>query len=370
MRLRPDVQSIWFERHDASRRRLGARVCFPPHATLAAEARAGGLELMDRGDFARIPSVRSFLDNVIQGDDDVLEALAANPETMERVRRGILPDMHHTTLWKRFGRRVYALDPVTCELLANTALPGMPFGEVPIPIPAFYLVLPRGWLRFRRSEKSPDQRVEGVSVMIEDSPRSGGERRVTVLFCGDDDYRRGPEYDHEVESFVAAPPGARLDDVLDTRRPVGRRGGDRELGERLERTLFGLLLYLQSEHPLLESVSPPALRDVSVIRNPAKRRRAEEENARTTRLSYFYVGGERPAYAEGLDGASRTGHQLDHQVWVTGHWKQQPYGPQGSLRRPQWIKPYLKGPDLAESAQLRVGIVRQAESRGPTSRSE
>ncbi len=38
--------------------------------------------------------------------------------------------------------------------------------------------------------------------------------------------------------------------------------------------------------------------------------------------------------------------QLDHQVMVSGHWKNQPYGPRDAgLRKPQYIRPYIKGPD-------------------------
>lgn len=31
--------------------------------------------------------------------------------------------------------------------------------------------------------------------------------------------------------------------------------------------------------------------------------------------------------------------------WVRGHWTQQPYGKGRKLRRPQWIDPYIKGPE-------------------------
>lgn len=38
--------------------------------------------------------------------------------------------------------------------------------------------------------------------------------------------------------------------------------------------------------------------------------------------------------------------QLGHQILVSGHWKNQPYGPRDEgLRRPQYIRPYIKGPD-------------------------
>jgi hypothetical protein len=29
--------------------------------------------------------------------------------------------------------------------------------------------------------------------------------------------------------------------------------------------------------------------------------------------------------------------------WVRGFWREQPYGPQSSLRRDQWIEPYIRG---------------------------
>lgn len=36
-----------------------------------------------------------------------------------------------------------------------------------------------------------------------------------------------------------------------------------------------------------------------------------------------------------------------HQWVVRGHWRQQPYGPDSSLRRPVWIAPHVKGPEGA-----------------------
>lgn len=43
----------------------------------------------------------------------------------------------------------------------------------------------------------------------------------------------------------------------------------------------------------------------------------------------------------------KTGGALNVQVMVAGHWRNQPHGPQNSLRRVQWIEPYWKGPDDA-----------------------
>ena len=33
---------------------------------------------------------------------------------------------------------------------------------------------------------------------------------------------------------------------------------------------------------------------------------------------------------------------------VRGHWRQQPFGPGGQQRKLIWIKPFYKGPDIAQ----------------------
>jgi hypothetical protein len=40
--------------------------------------------------------------------------------------------------------------------------------------------------------------------------------------------------------------------------------------------------------------------------------------------------------------------KIDKRFIVRGHWKRQPYGPEESLRKLIFIKPYFKGPDMAE----------------------
>lgn len=39
--------------------------------------------------------------------------------------------------------------------------------------------------------------------------------------------------------------------------------------------------------------------------------------------------------------------QWHHRWIVRGHWRQQPFGPGRGLRRPQWISPFVKGPEDA-----------------------
>ena len=366
---------IWFERFDRSRAAIAPSLRFPAAGALMREADERRREI-DEGRVGwpptALPNVPAFtptslgcfvtLPSAIAHLGRVVETIGGLPAA-ERDRLSAL-EVHqffHTTLWKHYGRRVYVLDPVTCELLANTTLPALPIGEVAVPLPAFYILFPPRWLSFRAADDPVPQAAEGLSVIVSDCVfPSGPERHMSLLLTGSSG-GDGTGDDPALYTSLYLSPSARLVDVRLDSVLGGTVPGGEDMDVRLPRAVLGLILYLQSAHPLIRSVPAPTPVDVSALRNPAKRRRAERANERTSRLSYFYVGGERPERLSGAAGDGASGRRLDHQVWVTGHWKEQPYGPGHELRRPQWIKPYLKGPDMAESAQLRVGRVRQAE---------
>lgn len=49
-----------------------------------------------------------------------------------------------------------------------------------------------------------------------------------------------------------------------------------------------------------------------------------------------------------------------HRRWIVGgHWRQQPFGPRGSQRRPTWIAPHVKGPPDAPLVTERVNVWRR-----------
>jgi hypothetical protein len=53
----------------------------------------------------------------------------------------------------------------------------------------------------------------------------------------------------------------------------------------------------------------------------------------------------RPASPQGEPQEGETHKEWQHRWMVSGHWRDQPYGPDRSLRRMQFIHPYIKGPD-------------------------
>jgi hypothetical protein len=100
----------------------------------------------------------------------------------------------------------------------------------------------------------------------------------------------------------------------------------------------------------------PRLIEHSELTEPrASRRRAERAgvtfpfvlyDVRPTEYTGTAPGGERPT-------------DWSHRWIVGGHWRQQPHGPGGTLRRPTWIAPHLKGPDDKPLVlKDRVGVVR------------
>lgn len=58
--------------------------------------------------------------------------------------------------------------------------------------------------------------------------------------------------------------------------------------------------------------------------------------------------------------AAREGRRYRHRWVVSGHWRDQPYGPERALRRRKWIPAYVKGPDGAPLlATERVNVWRR-----------
>lgn len=57
----------------------------------------------------------------------------------------------------------------------------------------------------------------------------------------------------------------------------------------------------------------------------------------------------RPAQPRESDPAQDAGEGRTwrHRWVVSGHWRQQPYGPRSALRRPTWVEAHVKGPDDA-----------------------
>jgi len=92
---------------------------------------------------------------------------------------------------------------------------------------------------------------------------------------------------------------------------------------------------------LLSLIESPGVADVvEMPLDRPTRRRMERADASTDAVRVVYLRGSRATtHAEHAEES-----RYQHQWIVSGHWRQQPYGPSRSLRRQVWIAPYIKGP--------------------------
>jgi len=117
--------------------------------------------------------------------------------------------------------------------------------------------------------------------------------------------------------------------------------------------VLNVLLYLgSSEADVMEHLSPRGALKELAQQSPKRKkllRRAEE----VSELPFTSVGSRlgvidvaKPVVSS--ESADMAMYQLGTRFMVRGHWRQQPFGPGSSQRRLVWIKPYFKGPDMAE----------------------
>lgn len=272
-------------------------------------------------------------------------------------------ELFHLAMWRHYGKRVYLLGRRTLDLLAETDLPDVPAEHLRAPLSSFYLRLPEGAYHFDVEQDPEPQPAEGVFVAFDQAEAEPGRpRELSLLFTGRS--RHGTEDDNVAYVSALIGPDTPISDItLPGADRAVRSVGGRALGETIPRVILGLCLYLQSEHPELEAVPPPARKDPALARSTKKRRKIEQQNARTSALGYIRVGREAAGPANETRRGEGSGRALDHQVWVRGHWRHQPYGPGRTLRRWRWIRPHLRGPDLAESERIRAARIQPARRR-------
>lgn len=290
--------------------------------------------------------------------------LAAEPATMpiERLQESEMYSIYALRRWEHFGKKIFVLDPQTFGLLCRTDLPRMPASSLKFAYQSFYLMFPEGMWEFDigpgKNKESNKQPIEGIMVNVVPADDFKGAE-VTIMVCGRSSHNVGDDnliYLHFALDHKALPEF--------THHPVSSvlAIGAEEVGSTIPHALFNFLLYLMSEQPRLEPVPPAPIIETAVMHNPAKIRKAETRNARQSRLGFLWVG-PRPQRQRVLsDHTPEKKWQLDHTVWVRGHWKEQPFGPGRMDRKLIWIEPYVKGLDVLADAPVNKKRVQRARA--------
>ncbi len=129
-------------------------------------------------------------------------------------------------------------------------------------------------------------------------------------------------------------------------------------GLRFFRMLINSVLYLSAGRDLTERPSRRSelIAEAASLQKSKKRRKLQSANS-FSELAYSDVGCDLPpivissAHHDDTEPRVVSGlhsNSLQTRVMVRGHWRHQPHGTGLSQRKLIWIKPFLKGPDIAE----------------------
>lgn len=327
-----------------------ARSTWPPRRVLGTDSRevspvSAHFSWRTPTGFVNLPTVQRLLPVLLE-----LERLQGRAGRVGEDNASLFVDMLYAhAMWRAYGRRVYYVDQGTADLLLQTRIPSFPATDLKEPLPSFAIVPGAGVFRFGVTGDPTPQEVDSIYVTFGEAGPAG-DREIALMITGRS--TKEPGDDNFFSSVVAVRPGMRLDEIAFA--PLGQA----TIGDDLIRLVIGLCLYLSSEHPSIVPVpAPPDPRGHATA--AGKLRKRAQRAARQTRLGYVWVGGREESDIP-ADAPRLKRWALDHAFWVQGYWRQQRYGSGRALVRPQWIKPYQKGPDFAEAMHTRGAQIQAA----------
>lgn len=115
------------------------------------------------------------------------------------------------------------------------------------------------------------------------------------------------------------------------------------------RLILNSIMYLSSKSAdVREKVSEHAEIDKSILAEAvvSRKRKLDQTKGRYSQLPYCTVG--ESVFRVGSNGGTGKGGQLLNRITVRGHWRMQAHGERHSERKPIWVEPYQKGPELAD----------------------
>ena len=128
-------------------------------------------------------------------------------------------------------------------------------------------------------------------------------------------------------------------------------------GLQFARTVLNAALYLSSADAEMQEVLSPREgldAQAAATRSAPKRKRLRDEAKKISALDYVEVGASvgpirvEPGRDAPGDTEVPTGIRRNVRFLVRGHWRHQAHGPGRSLRRLMWIRPFYKGPEMAD----------------------
>jgi len=308
-----------------------------------------------------------------------------DPLSEEQIRMTVFASLisrFHFKALEHYGKKIYEVAPdLSYALLPeHTAIKNYPADHLRLPFPAIYVDLPS---KFRiYNELTSWHQAEGAYIS-EDVLRSPRVWRI-VLVAGKNENAEGLPYDDAIYHFTvflkegetvdtclkltaAHAMGEKTDQILVT--PEGDIEISSEVIEAHReiwklmyehtveafRYIMNVVLYATSSEA--DQMLCYASKDYRALHDRAMRAKGKKRKKLFARLrerhddeQHIYLGGSFTIDRKKVDeeeGESRTGTKQKVRYMVSGHWRSQAYGKDRKLRKPLWIKPHWRGPEMA-----------------------
>jgi hypothetical protein len=210
---------------------------------------------------------------------------------------------------------------------------------------------------------------EVYTIYVNLDEKSDTDKLLRVLVVGRANEKSANKYDDAAFFFKVKLGEGNVFDNLerymaewekDPIQPLFKTENDTEIMPRIFQFVLNVLLYLTSQDSDIrveESQYKEMEKRLAGLKNPAKIRKVQQRMEKAPRGQRYIVGSsihltteEQKIYESTATGKIQ---------WpVGGHWRKQWYGPLGSqYQRQKWIRPYIKGSELADLIKS-VGVIK------------
>lgn len=280
-------------------------------------------------------------------------------------------------LWMGFrhwdlGAPVYLVGPRLRSMFERTALHDVVQGDVRLPFDTIYLVFPDcPWSLWGGKRRHPitGMFIQGIRHVVvqgtitEAFVSATGVQGLMLAIIGCD-FGNGDDVIRTMPINLAMPMEQQCNDFHydGIAGPFSETRQDDEASRVMVRVALNAVLYLAAELPAQETAeSADRLAKRKMLEEQAGARRggkAIKAGRRAERLSPVSVVWLGPSVESASQGGT---HESPRQHWVSGHWHAYLHGPGRTLRKMNWVKPFLRGDPKRGQTEARIYMVEDEE---------
>lgn len=285
--------------------------------------------MIDR-DITRLARARGIAEKL------AAEALWRSARDSDYAQYKLLASIYHLVLNLELGGNpIFRIAAPLVERLRETNI-DVPADELRLPFPSLMLVYDDDVSLDLFHHRKPFGRVPRsgtLSTVLVDIPAPGEKRLLAATL-----HTRGGQIHGMIHRSMRYGEGT-LEGMLATRWPGDPERSADDPGQDFNRIVLNTLLYIVSRDARVGPETRTAGRPAPLVKS-ARRHRVVGEGLAPLHRSPLAVETRVPSVS--------TGRLLSSRHVVRGHWKLQAYGVRHGSQKLVWIKPYVRGPQLAQ----------------------